>query len=374
VPRYARMFAAMGAEPRLRIMQLLLTAHPRRLIVGDLQEELEIPGSRREKRRQLTPLFPRVEQGYGYLAPWRHEAASTIFGFRPRLYLRYSPSIYSMSHYASPALSLAAAASWGAADFSGGIASKRANAIGVVAMAHAVGWTFMLALALIFAERIPGWRALAWGALAGAVGGIGLAAFYRALAVGKMGINAPLSAVITAVLPVIFSFRTEGLPRAVQLAGFALALAGIWLMTFQRTEPASSKGIGLAVIAGFGFSGFLLLMKLAGTQAVFWPLVAARTASCLLMICIIAASVRDWKPGRAAIASIVAAGLLDSGANALYVAAAQRGRLDVAAVLSSLYPASTVILARVTLKERLSLMQSAGVIAALAAAVMISAR
>jgi len=278
-----------------------------------------------------------------------------------------------MPNLVSPGLSLAAAGTWGAADFSGGIATKRANPFGVVAIAHAVGWAFMLLLALIFAERVPGWRSLAWGMLAGAVGGIGLAAFYKALAVGKMGINAPLSAVITAVLPVIFSFRTEGLPRLLQFGGFALALVSICLMTFQRDGVGNSQGIGLAVIAGFGFSGFLLFIKLAGTQAVFWPLVSARTASCLLMTGIIASSVRDWKPG-GAMTAILIAGVLDSSANALYVAAAQRGRLDVAAILSSLYPASTVILARLVLKERLSRLQTAGVLAALVAVVMISAK
>lgn len=279
-----------------------------------------------------------------------------------------------MPSLVSPSLSLSAAASWGAADFSGGFATKKANVFGVVVIAHAVGLAFMLLLALLFAEPIPGWKSLQWGMVAGAVGGIGLAAFYKALAVGKMGINAPLASVITAVLPVLFSFRTEGLPHPVQLAGFALALASIWVMTMQRGGAGSSTGMGLAVVAGIGFSGFLLFIKLAGSRAIFWPLVSARTASCLLMAGIIFLTVSDWKPNRGAVRFILLAGVLDSGANALYVAATQHGRLDVAAVLSSLYPASTVILARVVLKERLSRLQTAGVIAALIAVLMISAK
>lgn len=279
-----------------------------------------------------------------------------------------------MPNLASPSLSLSAAASWGAADFSGGIAAKRANVFGVVVIAHAVGWAFMLSLALLFAERVPGWNSLAWGMVAGAVGGIGLAAFYKALAVGKMGINAPLASVITAVLPVMFSFRTEGLPRPLQMAGFALALASIWLMTVQRGGVRSTTGMGLTVVAGIGFSGFLLFIKLAGSKAVFWPLVSARTASCLLMAGIIFLTVGDWKLTRGSLRFILAAGVLDSGANALYVAATQRGRLDVAAILSSLYPASTVILARLVLKERLSRLQTAGVIFALIAVLIISAK
>jgi drug/metabolite transporter (DMT)-like permease len=131
----------------------------------------------------------------------------------------------------------------------------------------------------------------------------------------------------------------------------------------------------LAVVAGIGFSGFLLFIKLAGSETVFWPLVSARAASFLLMIVIVLVSGSEWKPtGGVAVRYILVAGVLDSGANALYVAAAQRGRLDVAAVLSSLYPASTVILARLVLKERLSGMQSAGMIAALVAVLLIAAQ
>ena len=119
---------------------------------------------------------------------------------------------------------------------------------GVVVIAHAVGWAFRLFLALLFEEPIPGWYSFEWGVLAGTVGAIGLAAFYKALAVGKMGINAPLASVITAVLPMVFSFRTEGLPHPLQLAGFGLALVGIWLMTRPRGGAGNSKGTGLVHI------------------------------------------------------------------------------------------------------------------------------
>src|SRR5215467_934888 len=127
-------------------------------------------------------------------------------------------------------------------------------------------------------------------------------------------------------------------------------------MTTQRGGAGNSKG--LAVVAGVGFSGFLLFIKLAGTRSVFWPLVSARTASCLLIAGIIFLTAADWKPSRGSLCFILLAGILDSGANALYVVATQRGRLDVAAVLSSLYPGSTVILARLVLKERLSRLQT----------------
>ena len=279
-----------------------------------------------------------------------------------------------MLNLTSPGLSLSAAVSWGAADFSGGIAAKNTNVFGVVAAAHAVGLAFMVSLAVFFGERIPNSTSLAWAVIAGVVGGIGLAAFYKSLAIGKMGINAPLASVITAVLPLLFSFWTEGLPHVLQLIGFVLALVSIWLVTMQRSASGRSKGLELAVVAGVGFSGFLLFIRLAGSEAVFWPLVLARAASFLLMTTVTLLSGRGWKPNRAAVPYILLAGVLDSGANALYVAAAQRGRLDVAAVLSSLYPASTVILARLVLKERLSGTQNAGMAAALIAVLLISAR
>ena len=172
-----------------------------------------------------------------------------------------------MPNLASPGLSLAAAVSWGAADFSGGLAAKTANVFGVVALAHAVGLAFMLSLAVVFGETIPPRSALLWGAVAGLVGGIGLAAFYKALAVGKMGLNAPLASVITAVLPLLFSLWTEGAPHVLQLAGFALALVSIWLISMQRgANGGSSRGLGLAVLAGIGFSGFPSLHQAGGTR------------------------------------------------------------------------------------------------------------
>ena len=278
------------------------------------------------------------------------------------------------SNLSSPGLSLSAAVSWGAADFSGGVASKTSNAFRVVLVAHATGLVFMLSLALLRREPIPGWSSIVCGAVAGLVGGIGLAAFYKSLAVGKMGINASLSAVITAVVPLLFSFRTEGLPDAIRLLGFALALISIWVMTAQRDSSSQVKGLGLAVIAGLGFGGFLLFIKLGGSKAVFWPLVSARSASFLLMLAIVLLSAGAWTLSRSSLSYMLAAGILDSSANALYVGATQRGRLDVAAVLSSLYPVSTILLARLVLKERLSKLQTTGIVFALLAVLLIAAK
>src|ERR1044071_7349990 len=167
-----------------------------------------------------------------------------------------------MSNLTAPALSLSAAVTRGAADFSGGLATKSANPFRVVVVAHATGLIFMIALAIVLGEPVATSQALLFGAIAGAVGGIGLAAFYKSLAVGTMGINAPLSAVITALLPLAYSFFTEGAPHVLRIVGFVLALVSIWVMAAPRSGVARGQpGLGLAVVAGIGFGGFLLLMK-----------------------------------------------------------------------------------------------------------------
>jgi drug/metabolite transporter (DMT)-like permease len=272
------------------------------------------------------------------------------------------------------ALSLGAAAVWGGGDFAGGIATKRANVFRVVAGAHACGLLLMLLLAWLTREPFPPSSSLQWGVIAGISGAFGIAALYKALAIGRMGIVAPVASVITGILPVLVGIRTEGMPDRLQLFGFALALVSIWLVARPDGEIDSHRGLGLALLAGFLFGLFLVAGKQAGHHGVFWPLVAARTASTLLMLTIVAFSPRDLRPLRAALVPILTSGLLDSAANAMFIAATRHGRLDVAAVLSSLYPASTVILARVLLKERLSTTQNAGIIGALLSVALISAR
>jgi drug/metabolite transporter (DMT)-like permease len=272
------------------------------------------------------------------------------------------------------ALSLGAAAVWGGGDFAGGIATKRANVFRVVAGAHACGLLLMLLLAWFTHEPFPPRSSLQWGVIAGVAGAFGIAALYKALAIGRMGIVAPVASVITGILPVLVGIRTEGMPDHLQLGGFALALLSIWLVARPDGEIDSHRGLGLAILAGVLFGLFLVAGKEAGHHGVFWPLVAARTASTLLMLTIVAFSPRDLRPLRAALVPILTSGLLDSAANAMFIAATRHGRLDVAAVLSSLYPASTVILARVLLKERLSSTQNAGIVGALLSVALISAR
>ncbi len=292
-------------------------------------------------------------------------------------------------------LSLAAAVSWGAADFSGGLASKKSNVYGVVLVAHAVGLILNLGIALALHDPWPGTVSVMWGVAAGLVGAVGLVSLYRALAVGTMGINAPVAAVVTGILPVAFTFLTLGLPTRLQLGGFLVAVIAIWLIAMPAGDLGRPKGLGLAMLAGVGFSGFLLFIKLAGTVAKFWPLVGARAASLGFMVIVVAGmqaglgrsrhstgGSRDgdatddpmvgWESLRAHWRAMVFCGVFDSVGNILFVYAATRGRLDIAAVLSSLYPASTLILARVILKERIGKVQALGIVLALGSVAMIA--
>src|SRR5215472_14859441 len=271
-------------------------------------------------------------------------------------------------------LSLLAAAAWGGGDFSGGVASKRASVFRIVAGAHFVGLLSMLLMASLTGEPVPPRADLLWGVFAGVSGAFGIAALYKALAVGRMGVIAPVASVVTGIFPVLFSMRSEGLPDRVQMLGFALALLSIWLVARPNQLGNSQRGLGLAVFAGLMFGLFLVGGKQSGHHAVFWPLVAARTASTALVLIIVAVAPRDPRPLRPALWTMVFSGLLDSAGNALFIAATRHGRLDVSAVLSSLYPASTVILARVLLKEKISPMQGAGIVCALVSVGLISSR
>jgi drug/metabolite transporter (DMT)-like permease len=262
---------------------------------------------------------------------------------------------------------LASALTWGAGDFSGGLATKRAPVLGVLAISHGAGLLLLLGLALAWGEQVPALSDLAWGFAGGVAGAFGLASLYRGLAIGQMGLVAPLSAVLTAALPVAAGALTEGLPGTNTLLGFGLALVGIWLVAGAGSAAGSRAGLGLAVLAGLGFGAFFILAHRAGGSAVFWPLVAARVASLAFVVPLALGRGHLVRPDGRLLGVILLSGACDAAGNAFYVLASQAGRLDVAAVLSSLYPASTVLLAMVLLGERLSRPQIAGIVVTLAA-------
>ncbi len=299
-----------------------------------------------------------------------------------------------MSHaFAAVIFGLAASLFWGSGDFSGGLASRRANASSVVIAAYAIGFVLLVALALIWNESFPSLLDMVWGGLAGLAGAIGLISFYSALSIGRMGVAAPISALLTASLPVLFSTFTEGLPSLLQLGGFVLALLAIGLISRPERSNGRPAGIGLALLAGCGFGCFFILISRVNHAAIFWPLAMARFTSVSLLLGI--AWIRRMPIYRASFVErpiyrarqpvpkmlpkmtvaplVLLAGVLDAIGNAFFVLAAHAGRLDVAAVLSSLYPAATVLLAALVLRERLTRIQAVGVLIALVAVPLISA-
>jgi drug/metabolite transporter (DMT)-like permease len=272
--------------------------------------------------------------------------------------------------YFSATFGLASAASFGTADFTGGMVSKRAPVFGVLTVARTSGLAVALTLAAATHERIPSAGALLWAGAAGFIGALALPALYRALAVGKMSLAAPVTSVLCAAVPVLVAAVSEGLPHPVQICGLLLALAALWFIS-RPEGTLGRQGLGLALFAGVGFGTFLVCMRHATANAVYWPLATALVVSLVMAIGIMALQ-GESLPKLRLMPVVLVAGVLDTGGNFFFVLASQRGRLDVAAVLSSLYPAFTVLLAHLVLKERISRVQAIGMFAALIAVPLIT--
>jgi len=273
-------------------------------------------------------------------------------------------------------LGLAAAVTWGAADFTGGMATKRTHVYGVVIGGELVGLVALIVLVLITGESVPPLQSWILSGLAGIGGGIGLVFLYRALAGGQMSVAAPISAVLAATIPVLVGAIMEGLPGPLTILGLILALLAIWLISrgdgSQEKRPFQREEIRLPFIAGIVFGLFFVLLHQASQEAVLWPIIATRLSSVVFLASFAAVTHQPWRAKRTYWPLIALSGLLDTGGNGLYVLAGQLGRLDVTAVLSSLYPAATVALAWIILKERVSRAQMIGIGAALLAIVLIT--
>ncbi len=267
---------------------------------------------------------------------------------------------------------LLSALTWGAGDFFGGLATKRAHPFTVVHVAEWVGAVVLVALALLFGEALPTGTTLLWAAGAGLLGAVGLLALYTALAAGHMGIVAALSAVVAALVPIIFGALTEGLPAPLQMLGFGVGLMAIWLLTSSHDRIVHPRELWLAVIAGLGFGFYFVLIDRTVHEGVFWNLAFARSVAGVVLLGILLATRRPLLPPRPVLPLNLANGVLDAGGNLFFALAAQSGRLDIAAVVASLYPGTTVLLARLILHERLNRLQTVGAVAALAAVVLVA--
>ncbi len=273
---------------------------------------------------------------------------------------------------APAASAFAATCAWGISDFVGGYASRRANPFLLTTITHVSGTSLMLLLAVLFHSPFPENHAIPWAIAAGVSGGVALAVFYRALSQGNMGLTAPVSAVLGAAVPTAFGIFTEGAPGPLPIAGFLLAGIGIWLISRSEGTDGKPHGIGTAFLAGIGFAGYFLCIKQAGGGSVFWLAGISRLAAFLTTGAIVLLTRQFGPMDRTGIAWGLTAGVLDVSGSAMFIFASQIGRLDAAVLISSLYPAITVLLARLFLEEHFSRWRVVGLLAALLAVPLIA--
>jgi drug/metabolite transporter (DMT)-like permease len=278
-------------------------------------------------------------------------------------------------------LALGSALLYGAADFAGGISTRRAGAIPVVLVSQASGLVLLALLLPLLPAASPSRLDLVWGAVTGLTGGIGVALLYRALAIGSMAVVAPTTAVCAVIIPVVASLLLGERPHPLALAGIGLGITSIVLVSRQSTaDPVHGhssrsaglpKGLGTALLSGVAIGFFFLALAQTTAAAGLWPILIARMVSVTLFAVVAAAVRQSLRLEGRVTALVVLAGAIDMVANALYLLAARQGELSIVVTLSSLYPASTVLLARLILGERLNAAQITGVACALAAIVLI---
>lgn len=266
------------------------------------------------------------------------------------------------SHLLGVFFALTSAVVWGTGDFSGGVATRRTNQYQVLAYATLSGLVIMLLGMLLLGETLPSLKGSLWSMAAGVSGALGIVALYRGLSLGRIVLVAPMAAVIGAALPVVFSAFTAGLPSVTQLLGFATGLLGIWFTSREPVGPSriSREEILLSVAAGFGFGGFFILIALGAESGLFAPLAIAKGAALLLALSILMLR-GEGLPSLGGNLIALLAGVFDAGGNWFFLLAEQFTRIDIAAVLSSMYPVMTVFLAHLMLKENVSPLHWTGV-------------
>lgn len=274
-------------------------------------------------------------------------------------------------------LGVASAVVYGAADFLGALATRRSGVFAVVVWSQFAGLTVLAIAIAVTGEALPAMSDMGWGAAGGVGGGVGVVLLYRGLAIGRMGVVAPTAAVGAASIPVVVGLLLGERPALVALAGVVVALTAIVLVASDSAAAGASgsrvpPGLPEAVGAAMGFAVFFICLANVQGEAALWPLLAARVSIGIAAMAGVATR-SSLRPGVAALPGIAVVGVLDMAANLLYMLASRRGLLSIVAVLVSLYPAVTVLLARFVLDERLSARQMAGLLAAGVGVVLIAA-
>lgn len=273
-------------------------------------------------------------------------------------------------------LALLGALSWGTGDFFGGLASRRAHVLTVLVLSQAVGLAGVAAWAVASGDSPPGLADIVPAVGAGAAGAAGLAALYRGMAIGAMGIVAPISALSPAV-PLAVDLVRGDAPAAVQWAGIATALTGVVLLAREPGGTTTrgtglAAGVSLALVAALGFGLFVVGLDAASDGGATWAVVVARTSSTLVALCAMLLVSVPLRPPGGLLPAIAAVGVFDTTANALVAVATTYGSAGIVAVLSALYPLTTILLARVVLSERLDRPRRVGGALALAGAALVA--
>jgi len=275
-------------------------------------------------------------------------------------------------------LALAASLSWGIADFGGGIGARRAPVVWVLLVSQAAGLVLVGTMWLATQPATPTGRELAWGVFGGVMGVVGLGAFYRALAIGTMGIVGPISAT-GAIVPIVYGLGRDERPSSLQAVGIAVAVIGVVGASLEPLRDGAGRkftaGAGLALLAALGFGSALLGLNRVSQAGVVWGTLSLRltVVPILLLAALLIRPPADRLRSRTILPLLLATGVFDSGANLLYGASARHGLISVVSVLGSLYPLVLVALAYFVLHERLARPQLAGVGLALAGVALISA-
>jgi drug/metabolite transporter (DMT)-like permease len=273
----------------------------------------------------------------------------------------------------APVLALASALTFGVSDVAGGLAARRASAITVTLGAQLAG-VLVLVPALLLLPGTPTTGALAIGALAGVGGSAGLVIYLRGMAAGPMGLVSPLAALVGAAVPVGWGVVLAGEQvSSLDVVGIVAGLVAVVLVAVRPRQLADADvtGILLALLSGAAFGGFFVALDATPADSGLWPLLGAR-ASAAVLLCVLVLVVRRRMPGRTTLPLVLVCGTTDMAANVLFLLATRTGALSLTALLTSLYPVAVVVLARRLTDERLTGLQAAGVVLALAASAAIA--
>jgi drug/metabolite transporter (DMT)-like permease len=270
---------------------------------------------------------------------------------------------------------LGAAAGWGAGDFMGGLVSRRVSAVRAALYIQAFGFIPAVVIALFANQMQLSLANWLWCGSAGVIGSLGFVALYRALADGQMSTAAPVASIVSAGLPVIVGVWQDGLPSKFTLIGFALALAAIWFVSQSSNENnfrLQFKQLILPLLAGLGFGIYFIFVNKGSQTSLFAPLVAVRSAGAIALTLFAAFNQELHLPSKNILPLVLLNTLFDFGGSVFFILAGQSGRMDVAAVLGSLYSGATVLLAWIILREKISRSQWAGIALALMAIILIT--